>query len=335
MGGSWLAARVAALAPSTRGRAPCTLDAMIRRGLSEFLLHKINQDPITREGIASMVASAPRRFRLDEGWLHAPSRPGNDFSLTLPFTETLENTFEYMTTVDHLPFRQGTGGKPYTYFRGSSENTDIVTPVRDWLAKIGRYVAIRDCLAISFALDFDREDGDPSKPHTRLGNLRTHAKSYDGTITPQTIEAADALVEEIRTFLATVTVYKCADAIAGVPPSDPRKPFDLPGYIARKLGAELQLENVCDSVTTKSLRPQLKNAALDEKLNAIENTIHVDASRVEGKTILLIEDLYQSGVSMNYTAMVLLQAGASRILGLSCVKTCRNSDNITEQSSEP
>jgi len=304
------------------------------KAMRRLLSASVTQTRISPEDIAMMVTITPRRFRLDEGWLHAPSGPGKDYSLTLPFSETLENAFEYMTTVEHIPFRAGGGGKPYTYLRGSSTNPGLVAPVREWLAKIGRYVAIRDCLAVSFALDFDKEEGDPQKPHTRLGKLRTQAKSYDGSVALQMFAAADQFVAEMCTFLDTITVYECADAIAAVPPSDPRKPFDLPGYIARKLATERRLEDLCDAVTTKSARPQMKNAALDEKLSAIDGTIVVDAARVRGKTILLIEDLYQSGVSMNYTALEILKAGASRVFGLACVKTCRNSDNVTEASHE-
>ena len=54
----------------------------------------------------------------------------------------------------------------------------------------------------------------------------------------------------------------------------------------------------------------------------------MDAEAVRGRTVLLVDDLYQSGTSMNYVALMLLDAGAHTVLGLACEKTCRNDDNI-------
>jgi predicted amidophosphoribosyltransferase len=47
------------------------------------------------------------------------------------------------------------------------------------------------------------------------------------------------------------------------------------------------------------------------------------------RKVLLLDDLYQSGVSMNYCGLLLLQAGAKKIFGLACEKTCRNDDNVS------
>jgi hypothetical protein len=41
------------------------------------------------------------------------------------------------------------------------------------------WVGIRDCLPISFALEFDRKEGDPTKDRTEIGALREAAKPYD------------------------------------------------------------------------------------------------------------------------------------------------------------
>lgn len=49
------------------------------------------------------------------------------------------------------------------------------------------------------------------------------------------------------------------------------------------------------------------------------------------EVVLLVDDLYQSGVSMNYVAMLLLEAGAKKVFGLSCEKTCSNDDNVSRR----
>ena len=67
---------------------------------------------------------------------------------------------------------------------------------------------------------------------------------------------------------------------------------------------------------------------LGEKLDTLLGSIEVDADVFAKKHVLLIDDLYQSGISMNYCALLLLKAGASKIFGLACEKTCRNDDNV-------
>ena len=51
------------------------------------------------------------------------------------------------------------------------------------------------------------------------------------------------------------------------------------------------------------------------------------ALNVEGKTIVLIDDKYQSGTTIQYIAMKLQDAGAREVYGLCFVKTLRDTDN--------
>ena len=77
----------------------------------------------------------------------------------------------------------------------------------------------------------------------------------------------------------------------------------------------------------------MKDALLEDKLEALEGTIEVDPEPFKDKVVLLVDDLYQSGVSMNYVAMLLLEAGAKKVYGLACEKTCSNDDNISRKGS--
>ena len=45
-------------------------------------------------------------------------------------------------------------------------------------------------------------------------------------------------------------------------------------------------------------------------------------------SVILLDDLYQSGVTFQYVGMKLLSSGASRILGLSLVKGRGDRDNL-------
>ena len=43
--------------------------------------------------------------------------------------------------------------------------------------------------------------------------------------------------------------------------------------------------------------------------------------------IILLDDIYQSGTTIQFVAMKLIEAGAKRIFGLTTVKARRNTDN--------
>jgi hypothetical protein len=290
------------------------------------------QDLVSLDRIEAMLALRPRRVQLMHEWkeiLHAPRSVSSDWSVVLPFCETLRNTFELMCPVDSIGLRSGNNGRCYTFLPDAREDDECLSMVKAWHQTVGKYVAIRDCLALSFAIDYDRERGNPQRRRTRIEALRARAKPYDREPSSDTIEAADDLVGECLSFLGEMSCYDSVDAIVAMPPSDPSKPFDLPAYLASEIGKRWGRESLGGAITTVASRPPLKNLAIGEKLQAIDGTLRADASLVANRTVLLVDDLYQSGVSMNYAAMELMNAGCIRVLGLACEKTCTNDDNVS------
>ena len=74
-------------------------------------------------------------------------------------------------------------------------------------------------------------------------------------------------------------------------------------------------------------KSELKNAeSLEDKLDALLNShlMIADDVDLEGKNILLVDDLYKSGLTMQYVAMMLKNAGCSRVFGLTLVKSLGN-----------
>jgi hypothetical protein len=278
-----------------------------------------------------MLELRPRRMQLESRWpkvLYEPQGDAN-WRLVLPFCETLANAFHTMCQdVPGSGLMSGKNDRCFAFLDDAKDNPETLVRVRAWIDLVGRFVAIRDCLALSFALDYDREEGNPKLGQTRIGVLRTRAKPYDAQPTADTIKAADKLAGKCRAFLDQMTCYDSADAIVAMPPSSPDKAFDLPAHIASKLAVDLGRDDLSSAVTTVRARPQLKNLALAKKLAALRGSIRVDADALERRVVLLVDDLYQSGVSMNYVAMKLLQAGARKVFGLACEKTCRNDDNM-------
>jgi hypothetical protein len=274
---------------------------------------------------------AVKRHQLRTSWpnvVHLPATPGKDLRVRLPFEQTYLGAFKSM--VD-WPIRWFISEKGVTiYLQGTEGEGEAPECVRQWIDTVGQYVVMRDYLALSFALDYDREGGDPGKEQTEIGHLRLLAKPYGGQeADAQTTTAADQLVERCLAFLNKMTCYKSANCIVAMPPSDPTKEYNLPRYMAEQIAARLGLEDLSKHVRTIKARSSIKDVPRAQKLDTLLGTIEVAAGVFDGKHVLLIDDLYQSGISMNYCALLLLQAGAKKIFGLACEKTCRNDDNVS------
>jgi hypothetical protein len=273
-----------------------------------------------------------KRHQLQTSWqnvIHPPATPGNDLRARLPFEQSYRGAFECMVDWPILVFTSEQGVMTI-YLQGTAGEEEAPECVRQWIDIVGKYVAMRDYLALSFALDYEREGGDPNRPQTEVGQLRLQAKPYGRQApTLQTSAAADQLVDRCMVFLNEMTCYKSADCIVAMPPSDPTKECNLPGHLARGIAAKWGREDLTGHVWTIKARDSIKGVPLAGKLDTLLGTIEVDAGVFEKKHVLLIDDLYQSGISMNYCALLLLQADARKIFGLACEKTCRNDDNVS------
>jgi hypothetical protein len=286
------------------------------------------QSAFTEEDIARMQVG---RRQLNVEWkdvLKEPFRPGQDWHLLLPFRNSYENAFKTMCRAATVPVPVN-GGRLAIYLKAVDPESGPPQEVYDWIETVGKYVAMRDFLALSFALDYDREGGNPKQPQTKIGRLRSEAKPYGDThATSAHVAAADQLVLEMLAFLREMRCYRSADCVVAMPPSDPAKTYNLPRRLAEGIAKVSGREDLSGAVTTIKARSGLKNTPKAEKLATLRGTIAVDAQAFQGKNVLLVDDLYQSGISINYCALLLLQAGAEKVFGLCCEKTCSNDDNL-------
>ena len=290
------------------------------------------QPAITTEKIQAMLTS-PRRRRIKSGWdgLNKPSKEGGDWYLRVPF-EPYRRAFDEIflfKKISHIGWREGSKHTYYTYLKDVDE--EDLQKIRDWQIRMRGWVGIRDCLPISFALDFDKKDGNPELERTKIGRLREAAKPYGKTPNKGHYEAAEELSENCIFFLNKVGCYDSLDAIIAVPPSSPQKKYSLPGIIAYHIAEKWGRDDLSEAVKKVRETEEAKNVKLEKKLGNIEGSIEVHP-KVTGRKTLLIDDLYQSGITMNYVAMLLLEQGAKKVYGLACEKTCSNDDNVFRQA---
>ena len=109
--------------------------------------------------------------------------------------------------------------------------------------------------------------------------------------------------------------------IVPVPPSSMRsvQPVML---IASALGQRIGLPVVECVAKAKSI-PQLKNIFdLDERLKALEGAHSIDIEATKNKSVLLFDDLYRSGATMNaITTMLYEQGKAANVFALTITRT--------------
>ncbi|MFZ0890753.1 MAG: phosphoribosyltransferase family protein [Candidatus Binataceae bacterium] len=111
------------------------------------------------------------------------------------------------------------------------------------------------------------------------------------------------------------------EAIVPVPPSSQR-PLQPVMVLAKELGRRLGLPLVDCLKKTREAR-QLKNVSdFDERLRLLKGLHKVDRSATRGKRILLFDDLYRSGATMNAITDALYDEGeATDVFALAITRT--------------
>jgi len=128
-------------------------------------------------------------------------------------------------------------------------------------------------------------------------------------------ELVAAVVSHLKTWNPPI------EMIVPVPPSSPRtiQPVML---LAKGISDQLPIPLV-ECVTKTRATPQLKNIFdLDERLKALDGVHTVDASVTLGRKILLLDDLYRSGATMNAITTLLYEEGkAADVFALTITRT--------------
>jgi competence protein ComFC len=149
---------------------------------------------------------------------------------------------------------------------------------------------------------------------SELGELLYRLKFRpDKRVIPQIAEVVGTFAES---YLPQV------DLIVSVPPSTPRKeqPVIL---LARAIGERIKIPVFEDCVWKVRETSQLKNIFdFDERSQLLEGAFETDRFVVKGKTVLLFDDLYRSGATLNaVTSLLYDQGGAKDVVALTLTRT--------------
>lgn len=203
--------------------------------------------------------------------------------------------------------------------------------IQQWCDRFHRYVLLGlnphikphfdDELDFCLALDFNRSG--PSGPRTPLGEAEYQIK-YQGDAT-QLVVLKTALVDAF----GDLPLPTEADVAISTVPTDPGNP-----NIARKLGKAVAKARELDFIRSDLLcdKSAMKGLSVDQKIPEWQKFYDAEGcvelhGDVMGRTIVVVDDLYQSGATLWCYAKYLKSLGAEHVIGLVCVKSLRDTDN--------
>ena len=269
---------------------------------------------ITKETVLAERNKKPRRELFAVGYGLQKSKIGKPtFDVEI---ESAKKVFEYKTG---LKLTENQMYKNYWRYVTPKQ----IEKVEEWEKKQGSRVYLRNCLSLSLALDLNLTDN-TSGEHTEIGTLEYEAKSNKNQ------DSINKLVGIVSQEIQDLPYYKGADLICSVPPHRD-KDFDLPSRVTSLVSTKIGKQDVTGGFVFDGQKSSVKTATLDEKWNIWEGAQvsfqNSHAFDVKDKTVVLIDDKYQSGITIQYIAMKLQQAGAREVYGLCFVKTLRDTDN--------
>ncbi|MEW7978444.1 MAG: hypothetical protein AB2813_01140 [Candidatus Sedimenticola endophacoides] len=203
-----------------------------------------------------------------------------------------------------------------SYWLGIESEQDF-EEIDAWVKSQGNRVFLRDCLYTSIAMSHNfTDDGE----RTEIGELEYQAKQNHD------MGAVEALAEHCVDTIMDIPLYSKADLVCAIPPR-PDKGFDLPSLAVSIVSGKIGKEDITGKFSFGAEKRSVKSATLDEKWDAWNDAAITFNGDLTDKKIILIDDKYQSGTTIQYIAMKLQEAGAHHVLGLSMVKTMRDTDN--------
>lgn len=279
----------------------------------EILRFRKPPTKITKENVFEYHEKTPKRFCFLTTHPNAVKRitdSDNVGTLNMPFEESIAKIFRNQTGINYYQTRYGGFWAPMT----SEEEYEKALEFKD---KYSGTVFLRDTLDCSIALAVNIDNDDD---RTEIGNLEYEAKFNNCK------DSTDELISISSKFIQETVLYEKVKYICGIPASKPGKK-NLPMKIAEGIANELRLTCLNDQLHWAKDKDGLKNLEFDEKWPLLEETGLKVGAEMKDKTIILVDDLYQSGQTMQFVAMKMKEAGAKRILGLAMVKSRNDNDN--------
>jgi Predicted amidophosphoribosyltransferases len=185
-----------------------------------------------------------------------------------------------------------------------------------FLDLLGRCLTVCDKADVSHCLDVYRipDDEIPSDDwrYTPIGQL-VHDAKYG-----RNVSAANEVGKQMALVIARHPALLRADAVASMPSSG--RHYDAPSLWKAGLVRQFGLETV--SITrTRSVRVQKDINDRQERVDNQKDSMA--CAKAAGKAVIVLDDLYMDGATMDEAVRAMRAGGASEVFALCGVKTAR------------
>ena len=220
-----------------------------------------------------------------------------------------------------------------SYWRITSEGVILIE--RLWLRAVYHENAEEDLnsllnvLTRCITIEDDLDESHALSPHSlpagdaenlrrsTIGNWVFQAKDYRGSLPFTDISATKQIVARVIDFIREHPRYRHSAAVAFAPSSDPSKISSLPQTVAECVA----------TVLGKALVFPIRRVSVPTRKNSEgiadqRNTVQI-SQNINGQRIIIIDDLYESGTTIQEVARAARNAGASDVLGLTITKNAR------------
>jgi ATP-dependent DNA helicase RecQ len=170
---------------------------------------------------------------------------------------------------------------------------------------------------VGWALGFHSRFSGADWQRSDIGELAYRLK-YQGDIS-----TLPAIVEQAASLLAEHPEFALVDAIVPVPPSTPRDQ-DPVCCFAQALSQQMDLPFSPVLIKSRQTQPQKEMHSMAQKQANVAGAFKL-VSLVQGLRLLIVDDLFDSGATLEEITRVLQHAGASRVYVLTLTRTIHSS----------
>jgi len=284
---------------------------------------RLGQDPdISAESFEVLRNQTPKRKRfcdLQGDIVVVSNKEGDDGCyINLGFKESIGPILQCQLGGHCFPKNDGKFGVRF--------EIDKKPDVDAFVTQFNRTVFIRSLLSCCVALDMTFEtstDENSGLKYTEVGLHEHSAKEENAE------ESILFLKDQLTSHIRSLSFYRHADGLACIPPSTGKETC-LPKILAQQVASELEIEDFTERLIFKSKDSSLQTTARDKRWGALDSSgLEVDNSDslLDGKVVILLDDLYQSGATMHYVGKALKDSGVRHVLGLTIVKSRSDTDN--------
>lgn len=164
-----------------------------------------------------------------------------------------------------------------------------------------------------WALDFHSRFSGSEWNRSLIGDL-TYRLKYEGDLA-----SLPLLVDQAMIVIAEHPKLSQVDGIVPVPPSTPR-PNDPVRSFAEALSERLKIALLPAVIKTRQTEPQKEMRSLAQKRANVSKAFAVQGD-VRGKSLLVVDDLYDSGATLEEITRLLIRGRAARVNVLTLTRT--------------